>query len=373
MKRINGNIKILYIIVICFFLINLIIVNINPNLKIIETISWVIIFILGLILTRSDYNNYPNEKDKIYTLLIILIIFFITYFSLGLIFSYSYNVYDNSSLNSILNNALIYIIPLMFQEYIRYIFVSYSNNKKLNLYLITLLFIIINFNYVSLFGINSGEMFLKFICLNLLPLIFTEYCMTYLCSIGGYKMSIIYKTLFNVFIIFLPILPKLNFFINGFIMTFLPIIIYSIFNSYHIKESQKVYFEYRRKNYLEYIFIVLILGLFIGNLFGIFKYQMIAIMSDSMNPKYYKGDAAIIVKSNKDLKVGDIVSFKDSSGNTIIHRINNINNGYITTKGDNNNTVDNKKIRVEDVEGKYLFHIKFLGYPRMIISEILGW
>ena len=372
MKNINKNIKILYIIVICFSLFNLILININPNVKEINTIGWLIIFILGFILTRSDYNNYLNLKDKIYTLLIILIIFFITYFSLGLIFSYSYNVYDNSNLHSIFNNILIFIIPLIFQEYIRYIFVSYSSNKKTNLYLITLLFIMINFNYVSLLGINNGEMFLKFICLNFLPLIFTEYCLTNLSNIGGYKMTIIYKVLFNSFIIFLPILPKLNFFMNGFILVLLPIVIYSVFDSYHIKESQKIYFDYSKKNYLEYVIIVLIFGLFIGNLFGVFKYQMVAVMSDSMNPKYYKGDAVILKKyNNEELKVGDIIAFY-SDNNLIIHRINNINNGYITTKGDNNNTVDNKKIRIEDIEGKYLFHIKFLGYPRVILSEILG-
>ena len=372
MKNINKNIKILYIIVICFSLFNLILININPNVKEINTIGWLIIFILGFVLTRSDYNNYLNLKDKIYTLLIILIIFFITYFSLGLIFSFSYNVYDNSNLNSILFNTLIYIIPLIFQEYIRYIFVSYSCNKKINLYLITLLFILINLNYISLFGINSGEMFLKFICLNILPLLFTEYCLTYLSSIGGYKMTIIYKVLFNSYLVFLPILPKLNFFINGFILVLLPIVIYSVFDSYHTKERKKIYFEYNKRNYLDYAVIVIIFGLFIGNSFGVFKYKMVAVMSDSMNPKYYKGDAVILKKyENEELKVGDIIAYY-SDNNLIIHRINNINNGYITTKGDNNNSVDSKRIKIEDVEGIYLFHIKFLGYPRMIISEILG-
>ena len=372
MKRINRNIKILYIIVICFSLINLIMVNINPNLKIIETITWFIIFILGFILTRSDYNNYQNKKDKVYTLLIILIIFFITYFSLGLIFSFNYNVYDNSNISSILSNALIYIIPLIFQEYIRYIFVSYSNNKKITLNLITLLFILINLNYMSLLGINSGEMFLKFICIDFLPLIFTEYSMTYLSSIGGYKMTIIYKVLFNSYLIFLPILPKLNFFINGFILALLPIVIYSVFDSYHTKESQKIYFEYNKKSYLDYAVIVIIFGLFIGNLVGVFKYKMVAVMSDSMNPKYYKGDAVILKKyDNEELKVGDIIAYY-SDNNLIIHRINNINDDFITLKGDNNNSIDSKRIKKEDVEGIYLFHIKFLGYPRMIISEILG-
>ena len=99
---------------------------------------------------------------------------------------------------------------------------------------------------------------------------------------------------------------------------------------------------------------------------------MIAIMSNSMNPLYYKGDVVVIEKiDNQQLKKGDIIAFYDDNKNLIVHRINNIENGYITTKGDNNSSIDLKRIKIEDVEGKYLFHIKFLGYPRVIMSEIL--
>ena len=42
---------------------------------------------------------------------------------------------------------------------------------------------------------------------------------------------------------------------------------------------------------------------------GVFKYKMIAIGSDSMNPIYYRGDA-IIYEKDTDIQKGDILVFE---------------------------------------------------------------
>ena len=84
-----------------------------------------------------------------------------------------------------------------------------------------------------------------------------------------------------------------------------------------------------------------------------------------MYPAINKGDAIIIKKINEDdIKVGDVVTFKVDE-EIITHRIVGIeNNGkenvYIT-KGDNNNVTDDFVISFEDIEGKQILKIPYLG------------
>lgn len=94
------------------------------------------------------------------------------------------------------------------------------------------------------------------------------------------------------------------------------------------------------------------------NFFGIKTY---AVISGSMQPELKIGDV-IVVKhvSNNELNVGDIISFrKDDS--IITHRISEKSiNGY-TTKGDFNNVEDSGKVKYEDIEGKVIFKIPYIG------------
>ena len=90
-----------------------------------------------------------------------------------------------------------------------------------------------------------------------------------------------------------------------------------------------------------------------------------------MEPKINKQDVIFIKEVDKDkLEVGDIISFK--TGEIInTHRIVKIEeqNGeevYIT-KGDNNKKEDRGYVKLNDIEGKYLFKIPKFG----IIVEIL--
>ena len=82
------------------------------------------------------------------------------------------------------------------------------------------------------------------------------------------------------------------------------------------------------------------------NLFG---YTFFEIVSGSMSPTIEKGDM-IIVKLDTDYKVGDIISFKDEDS-IITHRIIEINDDKIVTKGDSNNTTDNP-ITKDKIVGK---------------------
>lgn len=82
-----------------------------------------------------------------------------------------------------------------------------------------------------------------------------------------------------------------------------------------------------------------------------------------MYPTIKKGNLIYYKNINKDkLKVGDIVTYK-TNNYTITHRIYSINNNLYTTKGDNNNTIDNKEISYNDILGKVSnIRIPIIGY-----------
>lgn len=106
------------------------------------------------------------------------------------------------------------------------------------------------------------------------------------------------------------------------------------------------------------------------NFFGV---KAFVIISGSMEPDLKVSDVAIVKKCDQnDLKENDIISFH--SGQSIItHRIIQImetENGveYIT-KGDNNNVRDSGTVKFEDVEGKYIGKISYLGKAVILLNN----
>jgi len=88
---------------------------------------------------------------------------------------------------------------------------------------------------------------------------------------------------------------------------------------------------------------------------------MFNIVSESMEPTFYKDDLAIVRKCTlKELKKGDIITFNQDD-RTISHRILQITKekGDIKfiTKGDNNDVPDKEQVEFEDIYGKVLFVI----------------
>ena len=83
------------------------------------------------------------------------------------------------------------------------------------------------------------------------------------------------------------------------------------------------------------------------------------VASNSMKPEFKAGDIAITYKTDFDkLEVGDVITYLDDN-KIIIHRIVEINDGFIKTKGDNNSTEDKVLIDRQNYLGKLIYHTKF--------------
>ena len=131
---------------------------------------------------------------------------------------------------------------------------------------------------------------------------------------------------------------------------------------------------------LEKIFQVILLIIIVINLIAIvsvkiyknsypkiFGYTYFEVISGSMEPTIKVGDE-IFVKITKNVEENDIISFKED-GQIVTHRLIKIDDGKYTTKGDNNDSED-KPIYKNDIIGKVIFTIPYLGKIKYVITNI---
>ena len=99
-------------------------------------------------------------------------------------------------------------------------------------------------------------------------------------------------------------------------------------------------------------------------------------LSYSLRNGFNKGDIMILTNPS-DIKVGDVLVFRTDRKDPIIHRVIKVyeENGitYYQTKGDHNlgSNPDEKRISSEQLLGKTLVRIPFLGWIKIIFVEIL--
>ena len=117
-------------------------------------------------------------------------------------------------------------------------------------------------------------------------------------------------------------------------------------------------------------FIINILTTLIISIGGLFLILYICgivpyvVLSGSMEPTIETGSLCFINKKIKIEKVKekDIIAFKMNDGTLVTHRVVEINESGIITKGDNNNDIDSNILKKENFVGKNLFWIPKVGY-----------
>ena len=186
--------------------------------------------------------------------------------------------------------------------------------------------------------------------------------------------SLLYNITFNVAFFVLPIYPDLGNYLNAVLGILFPFLLFLIFRKwihYHDKEMIKF-----GRSVFKLIAIPLLVfsGVLAILISGVFKYQLIAIGSDSMRPVYNRGDAVIYEKKEPiEIKEGDVLVFKRQDV-VITHRVLKIidkgNTLEFQTKGDNNNDVDLNLVKGSEVLGTVKYVVKYIGYPTLWFNDL---
>lgn len=100
--------------------------------------------------------------------------------------------------------------------------------------------------------------------------------------------------------------------------------------------------------------------LFLGQkLPSVLGYAGVTVLSGSMEPTISAGDL-LVIHREKDYQPGDIISFW-SDGMLVTHRIVEQTSGGLVTKGDYNNAPDRQLVLDEQIAGRVVWRIPWLG------------
>lgn len=89
---------------------------------------------------------------------------------------------------------------------------------------------------------------------------------------------------------------------------------------------------------------------------------------------FNKGDIMVLYGTKvDDIKIGDVVVYKSSLYNyPVIHRVVDIKDVF-ETKGDHNSVADPNKVRKNQVVGKAILRIPYLGWVKVWFTNIVQW
>ena len=302
------------------------------------------------------------KKKEINITLIISLVFFLFYLACGFIFGFSKSPYNHSLIN-ILKNLWLVFLPTYGMEIICFKLIKSNKNNFRIRALITIIIIISEINFKALF-LSHNIIFFHYFISEIIPIIAQNILFTYLSLNSRYGIPVIIKLFNELPKYFFPIILYHNWFIVGSFAIIKVLIIYYLFKSFIFSPKPLKYYNQLTPFYPITIIISILLVLF---MLGMFRYQPIAILSNSMTPTFKRGDI-VIYKKEENIHPGDIIVFKYES-RLIVHRVVSISEYYIT-KGDANKTLDYIKVKKEDIKGVYQFSLKYLGYPSIWLNEL---
>src|SRR5574344_1118528 len=240
--------------------------------RITSLLVWVGLFAISTQI-QNDHGKFKVKVEKIKITIIIVVIYYIVYFMLGLFVGFNVNPYS-SKFSAIIQNAIFIVGIALLQEYVRARVVN--SKKKLLLYvLVTIIFFIINIDFQKIISLiaNKNEMF-KYIFSTILPQIAISGLCTYLSLIGGYQLIYAYIIPVKVVEIAAPVFSDLNWFLFS-IMKIVLIIILVFYNNYEhiIKTTRLTRRQIRRENPIKFIPILSLVLLFVLFIAGVFPMQ----------------------------------------------------------------------------------------------------
>ena len=144
----NKKLVPIYIMLVLYIIINFLVSFTSFSSLFLNRLNPIILAIICIVTYQLDSsrNRNRNKIPKLQNFIIYMLLYVVIFYLFGLVFGFYKNIYS-LSFRGILSNFFSFYLIVFLQEYIRYklLINSKTNNNK---FLITLLFIIININYI---------------------------------------------------------------------------------------------------------------------------------------------------------------------------------------------------------------------------------
>lgn len=101
--------------------------------------------------------------------------------------------------------------------------------------------------------------------------------------------------------------------------------------------------------------------------------QPFIVLSGSMEPVIHTGAMVYVRETDPaELTEGDIITFRLNGGVPATHRIVEVTAEGFITKGDANEYADNNPVQPENIVGKYIFDVPYLGFAVSFVQQPPG-
>ena len=340
-----------------------------------------VLFLLGILIIFWKLFGFEKDRHRYWKsicieILIFLLLYFILYYLSGLVLSFARTT-NYYSVSGVFNVIIPLILTIVLKEILRYMMLTKSEGSKLLLVITTILFIIFDISVVLRIGnLKSSYETFMFIAITLLPTISSNILCSYMTYKSGYKPTILYLLITNLYSYLLPIIPNPNQYLYSVVQLIMPFILfYRIYSFYKKDRDEDILREYNKKRIGALILPSLVVLILVYFTSGYFYFHAIVIASGSMTPKILKGDVVVIEKvpNKKDIDVGEVIAYKYNKI-IVVHRLVKkikVDGEYIYySKGDANNDIDNYKITEDMIIGVVNIKIPYIGYPTVWLNNL---
>lgn len=339
-------------------------------------ISFVFVLSLSIIALgyRKDRHYLRGSASRL--IIAVLLATLIIVFTLGLLLGFNRS-YASLNLAKNLRGFVPALLLATVTEFLRHTLLRKNVVKTLDVVFFTTITVLANILLaLKPTTIVDVETLFIFVCTVVLPIVATETLCTFLVRHIGLQPSLTYKLPIKLYAYILPIIPNLGSYLYAVVAIVLPFVIYLLvlkLESFDRNASVRIH---RLNGSIITVPLILMLFIVVSLVSGIFKYQLIAIGSNSMQGTFSRGDAVMIEKTDaKTVKENDIIAFR-KDGMIITHRVVAIHiadNSYeFITKGDANENIDSFTASGEDVIGIIRYRTKYIGFPTLWINELFN-
>ena len=347
--------------------------------SIITLLFWILISVYTFFYEKPRLHS--KQKFTEFYLLIMLVcavLYLISYFMIGTIDGFGLNIYDTSFIG-IVKNLFVLGTAVILKEWVRNFLIN-SVQKRFAVVFGIVIILIFSFTEVNLdtfSKLKTLEEVFSYISKNILPVVFYNVFMTFAAYILGFYGTAIYAALTKFPIWVVRILPNFRWITLLLVGALLPLMFTIVLRSISQKKATRgKRQEMKQASPYSWIATAVVAVVTVWFALGIFPVFPTAIVSNSMKPDISRGDIVLIQKVDPNtLKERDVILYS-LDNIQVFHRI--IKIQYVqgvkqyTVKGDNNQYPDPKPVLSEQIIGKHIATIPYIGWPGVLLQQSGG-
>ncbi len=278
-------------------------------------------------------------------------------------------------------NILQLVPMLLAREYIREYALAAGKGYRKNILWGALLFGILfacsDISFAAIGALRSGEELFVYVMQDIVPALLNSLLLTLFVLYGGAGAACTYALITALFMRVFPFLPELGWFLDSVLGLLFPVL-FALYIQERFGTGRAFISSWQKKANLRFYLCLSVVILFAWFNVGVFPLYPRVVLTGSMLPLIREGDMVIIRKARQEadiygLQVGDIINF-DREDINITHRIIEIKkddagNLSFVTKGDNNTAKDWREVNPNEINGRIVYRVPYLGLPAFWIQS----